>query len=249
MKSTAGSIRLNDVRKSFRSYHGSSIKDLAIRAARREPLVNRRSVLDGITFEVGPGESVGVLGRNGAGKSTLFRLMCGIMVADHGSLHLDGRVSPLIEVTAGMVPDMTGRENLLLNAALLGLTRAETRARFDEIVAFAGLAEFIDTPTRYYSSGMIARLGFSIAVHVDADILLIDEVLAVGDVAFQEQCLLRMRDLNRGGATVVFVSHDLAALSAFCTRFIWLESGRIRADGDAGVVDDFRAALLVPGAT
>jgi ABC-2 type transport system ATP-binding protein len=241
----AGAIELVDVHKNFRLYGPRSVKETLVHLARGEPLTNRRAVLNGVSLSIAPCERVAIVGRNGAGKSTLFRILSGILAPDRGSVRVYGRVAPLIEITAGFVPDMTGMENLLLNAAILGLTRDEIEARKAAIVAFAGLEEFMDTPVRYFSSGMQTRLGFSVVAHVDADILLIDEALSVGDAEFQAKCIKRMRELADAGATVVFVSHDFDAVRSFCTRAIWLDGGGVRIDGPAGDVVD--ALLLAAG--
>ena len=227
-----GAIRLKDVRKSFRAYHADSLKHAAIRLLRKEPLSERREILKGIDLEVEPGERLGIIGRNGAGKSTLFRLISGILTPDTGSVEVGGRVSPLIEITAGLVPDLTGAENIRLNAAVLGLTRKQVEERFQSIVDFSELQDFLDTPARYYSSGMQARLGFSVAVHVDADVVLVDEVLAVGDLEFQKRCLTHLRELSERRVTIVVVSHDFSTLGAFCDRVAWIEAGVLRAAGD-----------------
>lgn len=225
-----GGIVIDDVHKSFRSYHSRSFKETAIRLLRRQPMSERRAVLRGVSLRIGPGERVGIIGKNGAGKSTLFRILSGILQPEQGRVDVGGRVSPLIEITSGLVPDLTGRENIFLNAVLLGLTQMEAAQRFDPIVAFAGLGDFMDTPVRYYSSGMQARLGFSLAVHVDADIILVDETLAVGDVDFQARCLARMREVSDAGVTVVLVSHDPELIGSFCRRVIAIDGGRIASD-------------------
>jgi lipopolysaccharide transport system ATP-binding protein len=183
--------------------------------------------LQDVCFEVARGEAFGIIGANGAGKSTLLKLLCGILKPTAGDLTIHGRMSALIEVSAGFHPDLTGRENVFLNGTILGLTRADIRRRFDEIVAFSGLEEFIDTPVKRYSSGMYARLGFSVAAHVDPDILVVDEVLSVGDFTFQRKCMQRMNAILTGGATVVFVSHNLEAVSGLCLRAMLLERGRV----------------------
>jgi ABC-type polysaccharide/polyol phosphate transport system ATPase subunit len=225
-----GEIVLEDVHKSFRAYHGRSFKEAALRVVRRQRLVDRRVVLRGISLRIAPGERVGLLGKNGAGKSTLFRIMSGILQPDRGVVDVGGRVSPLIELTSGLVPDLTGRENVFLNSVLLGLTRREADERFDTMVTFAGLAEFIDTPVRFYSSGMQARLGFSVAVHVDADIVLVDETLAVGDVDFQARCLQKMNELASAGTTILLVSHDVQLATSFCSRLIDISDGVVVGD-------------------
>ena len=178
------------------------------------------------------GEAFGIIGHNGAGKSTLLKLLCLIMKPTTGSFEVHGRLSALIEVTAGFHPDLTGRENIYLNGAILGMSRREIDSKFDEIVEFSGLAEFIDTPVKRYSSGMNARLGFSVASHVNPEVLIVDEVLSVGDNLFQQACMERMHSVIKGGATVVFVSHNLKALTELCQRAMLLEHGKVLAIGD-----------------
>lgn len=231
-----GTIRLRGVKKTFPAYYAETLKGALVRIARGERVIDRRTILDGVDLELARGERVGIVGKNGAGKSTLFRLMSGILAPDEGSVAIAGRVSPLIEITAGLVLDMTGAENIRLNAAILGLSRLEIRQRFDEIVAFAELTDFMDTPVRFYSSGMMARLGFAVATHVDADVVLVDEVLAVGDAAFQARCLARIDELSARGATVVLVSHDVEAVRRHMHRVVWLDRGKVHADGPAAEV-------------
>jgi lipopolysaccharide transport system ATP-binding protein len=180
-----------------------------------------------VSFQVIQGEAFGVVGANGAGKSTILKLLSGIMKPTRGRLVIHGRVSALIEVSAGFHPDLTGRENVYLNGTILGMTRREIARKFDEIVAFSGLEEFIDTPVKRYSSGMFARLGFSVAAHVDPDILIVDEVLSVGDFVFQRKCIERMNQVIRSGATVVFVSHNLRAVAELCGRALLLDRGEV----------------------
>ncbi|MBN1295426.1 ABC transporter ATP-binding protein [bacterium] len=194
--------------------------------------------LNDVSFNIRPGETFGIVGVNGSGKSTLLKLITGIMRPDSGSIHVRGRVSALLELGAGFHPDLTGTENVFLNGSIMGLTRAEIRSRFKEIVRFSELADFIDTPIKYYSSGMYMRLGFSIAINVDPDILVIDEVLAVGDQAFQSKCLNRIRDFKRKGKTIIFVSHDLDVTNQLCSRAIWLDSGAVAARGSTQRVMD-----------
>jgi len=183
------------------------------------------------SFSVRRGEAFGIIGGNGAGKSTILKLLTGIMRPTEGSIHVAGRVSALIEVSAGFHQDLTGRENIYLNGAILGMTKEEIRRRFDAIVAFSGLEEFIDTPVKRYSSGMYARLGFSVAAHVDPDVLLVDEVLSVGDYLFQRKCIERMNSVIASGATVVFVSHNLRAVANLCQRSLLLERGQVQMIG------------------
>ncbi len=184
-----------------------------------------------ISMSVRHGESVGIIGHNGSGKSTLLKCMAGILPADEGRVDVSGRIATLLELGAGFHPDLSGRENVYLNGAILGLRRAEIDAAFDDIVDFAGVRDFIDAPIRTYSSGMYVRLGFAIAVHVDPDVLLVDEVLSVGDAAFQERSLARMRSFIQRGRTVVLVSHDLGAIRALCARTVVLDHGRLVFDG------------------
>jgi len=189
-----------------------------------------------VSFQVNRGEAFGVIGANGAGKSTILKLLSGIMQPTRGALSIHGRLSALIEVSAGFHPDLTGRENVFLNGAILGMTRREIASRFDEIVAFSDLAEFIDTPVKRYSSGMFARLGFSVAAHVDPDILLVDEVLSVGDFVFQQKCLDHMNRVIRSGTTVVFVSHNLQAVAALCHRVLLMDHGQAAIIGPSDAV-------------
>lgn len=222
-----GEIRLQGVRKTFRAYHAVSLKESLVRVARGQSLTERHTVLDGVDLHVEPGERLAIIGKNGSGKSTLFRLMSRILTPDAGTIEIGGRVSPLIEITAGLVMDLTGAENIRLNGVLLGLTRRQVEERFEEIVAFAELEEFIDTPVRYYSSGMQARLGFSVATHVDMDILLVDEALSVGDADFQKKGLQRMVKLNKDGCTVLIVSHDIETLRRFVSRIVVIDDGKV----------------------
>jgi ABC-type polysaccharide/polyol phosphate transport system ATPase subunit len=189
--------------------------------------------LNNLSFEVEPGETVGILGRNGSGKSTLLRLLAGVTNPSEGMVRIRGRIAPLLGVGVGFHQEMSGRENIIVNGMLLGLTRAEIRERFDAIVEFSEIADFIDTPVKFYSSGMYMRLGFSVAVHVSPQILLLDEVLAVGDVAFQLKCFERMRDLQRRGTTIVMVSHSMHAIRLMCPRVLLLRKGVLEFDGDA----------------
>jgi lipopolysaccharide transport system ATP-binding protein len=208
--------------------------------------VEHVQALSGVSLGVPRGATLGVIGRNGSGKSTLVRIVAGIYAPDRGRVAIEGRVSALIELGAGFHPEFTGRENIFINGIILGLTRRQIQARFDEIVEFAGLEDFIDSPVRTYSSGMYMRLGFSVAVHVDPDILLVDEVLAVGDEAFVRKGLGKMDEFKREGKTIVVAGHDLAMVERWCDTAILLEKGRITAHGDpADVVAAYRASLEV----
>jgi lipopolysaccharide transport system ATP-binding protein len=194
-----------------------------------------------VSFQVQPGEVVAVIGANGAGKSTLLKVLSRITEPTEGRIELHGRIASLLEVGTGFHPELTGRENIFLNGAILGMRRAEIRRKFDEIVEFAEVATFIDTPVKHYSSGMYLRLAFSVAAHLDGEILLVDEVLAVGDVAFQQKCLGKMHDVSRGGRSVLFVTHNMMAASALCERGILIESGAVKLD--APVQDAIKAYL------
>lgn len=187
--------------------------------------------LQGVSFEVGRGEAFGIIGPNGAGKSTMLKLLSRLMKPTSGSIEVKGSFSSLIELGAGFHRDLTGRENIYLYGAILGMTRRDIAAKLDQIVEFAGLAEFIDTPVKRYSSGMYARLGFSVAAHVDPDVLLVDEILSVGDALFQQKCIEHMRRIINGGATVLFVSHNLKTVAEFCSRSLLLDHGRAVAVG------------------
>ena len=186
-----------------------------------------------VTFRVDQGQVVGIIGRNGAGKSTLLKTLSKITYPTSGTVHVGGRVASLLEVGTGFHEELTGRENVYLNGSILGMKKREVDAKLDAIVSFAGVERFMDTPIKRYSSGMRLRLGFAVAAHLDPDILIIDEVLAVGDAAFQKKCLNTMEDLRSGGRTVLFVSHNMAAVENLCGRCIWIDEGRVRMDGDS----------------
>ncbi len=256
-----GLLRMEHVSKRFRRgvAHDTMI-DLIASGAKR--LMGRQRVasendfwaLDDVGFEVRAGEAVGVIGPNGAGKSTALKLIAGIMRPDHGRIETRGRITALIEINAGFHGDLTGRENIYMNGAILGMRRREIDRKFDDIISFSGIADFIDTPVKRYSSGMQARLGFSVAAHVDPDVLLVDEVLGVGDLLFRQRCIQRMRELVDGGVALVFVTHHIELMQAFCTRSVVLDKGRLVHDGDTDrAVSAYMEALkggveLVPAA-
>jgi ABC-type polysaccharide/polyol phosphate transport system ATPase subunit len=231
-------IEVDHVTKEFILGEPPSLKRTALHALRRlagRPVEERPpfKALDDVHFAVQPGEVLGIIGHNGAGKSTLLKILAGISAPTRGRVAVRGRVAPLIEVGAGLLPDLTGRENVFLNAIILGMKREEVKRRFDEIVDFAELAEFIDTPVKRYSSGMRVRLGFAIATSVSAEILIVDEVLAVGDLAFQRKCFDRMEALiKRDGRTVLLVSHNIRQVERLCRRVLLLDHGRLVEDGD-----------------
>ena len=205
--------------------------------------------LKGVSFEVQPGEVVGIIGRNGAGKSTLLKILSRITESTEGRVTLRGRVASLLEVGTGFHPELTGRENIFLNGAILGMTRAEIRKKFDEIVAFAEVEKFLDTPVKRYSSGMYVRLAFAVAAHLESDVLVIDEVLAVGDASFQKKCLGKMQEVGASGRTVLFVSHNLSAVQRLCTTGVFLDAGRVQTSGPIARVIDAYQRALEPGAT
>lgn len=187
--------------------------------------------LRNVSFDVRRGEIVGIIGRNGAGKSTLLRILARITAPTEGTAVLRGRVGALLEVGTGFHPDLTGRENIFLNGAMLGIARAEIRRRMDEIVEFSEVGRFLDTPVKHFSSGMFMRLAFSVAAHLDAEIMLVDEVLAVGDAAFQQKCLKKIREIVRGERTVIFISHSVASVEEICSRALLLDGGRLLFEG------------------
>lgn len=233
---TAGTVRFANVTKRFaKGSYQDSMRDLVAAVFRRSSDDARRgwfNALDDVSFEVARGESIGIIGPNGSGKSTALKLLTGIYLPTSGEVAVEGRVAPLIEVGAGFHPDLTGRENIWLNASITGMSRSEVAQHFDEIVEFSGLAEFLDTPVKRYSSGMYMRLGFSIAAHVPSDILVVDEVLSVGDVGFRAKCLERMQRLRSDGRTILFVSHHSAQVRSVCDRVVYLLKGKKVFDGD-----------------
>lgn len=228
-------IVLEDVHVRYRVHRQEirSFKEFVIRYAKRELEYLDVRALDGISLRIQPGEVLGVLGQNGAGKSTLMRVLALVLPPTSGKVSVQGRIAPLLDLYSSFAAELTGRENIYLTGAILGLGRKEMDRRFDAIVDFAELCEFIDAPMRTYSSGMMARLGFAVATSVDADVLLVDEVLAVGDEQFQAKCQARMSDYQRQGATIVIVSHSPDVISKICDRALWLDKGHARLLGDA----------------
>ncbi len=219
-------ISFQNVSKTFPRHAGQMLlRDRLTRLFR--PAKERFYALRDVSFEVGHGESLAVIGHNGAGKSTMLNIATGLCSPTSGAVQINGRVAPLLDLGAGFHPDLTGAENIWINAALLGLGRSEVRARFDDIVEFSGVAEFIEEPLRTYSSGMMMRLAFSVAVNVDPDILIIDEVLGVGDHTFFQKCLERILLFRHEGKTILCVSHSLQTLQELCCRAIWLDHGRL----------------------
>jgi ABC-type polysaccharide/polyol phosphate transport system ATPase subunit len=230
---TGNAIQVNGVWKKFRMYHEKNqyLKTAVMRGGRS--IHEDFWALKDISFEVPHGEAFGIIGSNGSGKSTMLKCLAGILTPDKGGVQADGRVAALLELGAGFHPDLSGRENIGLNGAILGMSKREVDSKFDDIVGFASLERFIDTPVKNYSSGMVVRLGFAIAINVEPEILIIDEVLAVGDEEFQQRCFQKIEQFRREGRTIIFVSHGLAQVSQFCHRAMWLEKGVVRSIGPA----------------
>ena len=231
MESGINAITVKNVGKKFKVYFdkGSTFKERILFRNRRE--YEERIVLKNINFAVKKGEAVGLIGHNGSGKSTMLKLLTKIMYPDAGQIEVKGRVSSLIELGAGFHPDMSGKENIYINASIFGLSRKEIEKRMNDIIAFSELEDFIDNPVRTYSSGMYMRLAFSVAINVDADVLLIDEILAVGDANFQIKCFEKLKEIKEKGTTIVIVSHSLGQIEEICDRSFWLNDGMIVAEG------------------
>jgi ABC-2 type transport system ATP-binding protein len=230
-------IRADHVSKEFRMRYHRTIKQITIAALRRQQISDSFLAVNDVSFEIEQGESVGLMGLNGSGKSTLLKLINGVMRPDAGQVLTRGRIAGLIATGAGFHPQLTGRENVFLNAAILGMTEAETKAKFDQIIDFADIGKFLDTPVGHYSSGMFSRLGFAVAVHTDSDIFLIDEVLAVGDKPFKRKCMAKMQEIREEGRTLVYVSHAAGSVRKMCDRVLVLEKGVLGFDGpvDEGI--------------
>ncbi len=231
------SIVCRDVTKKFTMRYHRTIKQITIAALRRQTISDDFNALEDVSFTVEQGESVGLMGLNGSGKSTLLKLINGVMKPDAGQVLTRGRIAGLIATGAGFHPQITGRDNVYLNAAILGMSERETRRKFDEIVDFADIGKFLDTPVGHYSSGMFSRLGFAVAVHTDSDIFLVDEVLAVGDRPFKRKCMRRMQEIREEGRTMFYVSHAAGSVRKMCDRVLVLEKGKLGFDGpvDEGI--------------
>lgn len=238
-------ITVRHVSKCYRIYDRPSdrLKQMLLRG--RKNYFREFWALNDVSFDIRPGETVGIIGRNGAGKSTLLQMLCGTLTPTGGDIKVNGRIAALLELGSGFNPEFTGRENVYMNAGILGLTRQQVDARFEQIVAFADIGDHLDQPVKTYSSGMYVRLAFAVVVHVDADILIVDEALAVGDMYFQAKCMAHMRELMESGVTVLFVSHDIGAVKALCNRAIYLEGGKVAL---AGNVDEVVEAYYAAGA-
>lgn len=244
----ASALEVRDVWKSFHTFTRVGVKEFLLkRRVRREGHFARKWALNGVSFSVKRGEALGVLGHNGAGKSTLLGLLLGTMLPDKGSITAHGRIGGLLDLGAGFHPELTGRENVFLYGSILGMRIDETRARLAEIIEFSELEDAIDEPVRTYSSGMVARLGFSTIVHVPMEILLVDEVLAVGDAGFQRKCLDLIHGFRRSNRSLVIVSHDVGAVEAVCDEAICLDKGHIRTAGEVrGVLSEYQALETAP---
>lgn len=233
----ANFIEVNHATKSFTKQYHKSLKLMLGAKLRGEKLTDRFNAVDDVSFTVEQGESIGLMGLNGSGKSTLLKLINGVMRPDAGTVRTRGRIAGLIATGAGFDGQLSGLENLWLNAAILGMTETETKAKLDEIIDFADLGEFLQMPVAYYSSGMKARLGFSVAIHVDSDIFIADEALAVGDRPFKKKCKQKMDEIRESGTTIFYVSHAPASVRQLCTRALVLEKGKLVFDGgvDEGI--------------
>ena len=239
MSNTNSTIKFSNVSKTFEKQNQKTFKEFLPALFMGEKTHQYFTALKDIDFEIEKGETVGIIGPNGSGKSTILKLIAGVMEPNVGKIHISGRVSPLIELGAGFHPELTGRENIYLNGAILGLSQKQIEAQFKNIVDFAELWDYIDQPIKHYSSGMYMRLGFSVAVHVNPEILLVDEILAVGDPAFQEKCFKRMNQFKKDNVTIIYVSHDLDSVVKFCTKAIYLNHSEIIKIGPPKEVCDF----------
>ncbi len=231
------SIVVRDASKDFTLRYHRTIKQITIAALRRQQISDTFPAVDDVSFTIEQGESVGLMGLNGSGKSTLLKMINGVMRPDRGEVLTRGRIAGLIATGAGFHPQLTGRDNVFLNAAILGMSEQETKRKLDQIVDFADIGRFLETPVGNYSSGMFSRLGFAVAVHTDSDIFLIDEVLAVGDRPFKRKCLARMAEIRKEGRTMVYVSHAAGSVRKMCDRVLILEKGKLGYDGpvDEGI--------------
>jgi ABC-2 type transport system ATP-binding protein len=232
-------IRLDSVSKQFTLRHAKTLKRMATRAINRKPLKDSFYAVREVSFDVEAGQSIGLMGHNGSGKSTLLKMVSGVMSPDAGSVGVAGKVAGLIEVGAGFHPDLSGRENVYLNGAIIGMSEAEIDDKFDTIVEFANIGRFIDTEVRHYSSGMYMRLGFAVAVHADCDVFLVDEGLAVGDAPFKRKCMRKIRQLQQDGVTIFLVTHNTKQVQKLCNRALVLEQGRLVFDGEPAEAVDF----------
>jgi len=248
MDSGKTSVLVRDVGKMYRLFNSGSDRLKEALHPLRKRYHREYWALRGVNLQIRSGETFGIIGRNGSGKSTLLQIVAGILKPTEGSVEVTGRVAPLLELGAGFNPEFTGRDNVLLNAAIMGLSRGEMNTRMPLIEAFADIGEFFDQPVKFYSSGMYARLAFAAAINVDPDLLIVDEILAVGDARFQNRCYNRIQEFQAAGKTVIFVTHDLNAVASYCNRAALLDAGKVVAVGDpAGVIDRYMALLFGEG--
>lgn len=236
-------IEFNNVSKKFKKGKKLLLKEALLDIFKPDKTEDFWALKD-LNFKVHKGETLGIIGVNGSGKSTILKLIAGVLFPDKGKIKINGRIVPLIELGAGFHPELSGRENVYLNGSILGFKRSDIDKKFRQIVDFAELWDFMDTPVKHYSSGMYMRLGFAVAIHSNPDILLVDEILAVGDVSFQEKCINRMQEFKKRGKTIIFISHNLDLVQSFCSRLIFVDSGKIVLQGDVDlVIEKFRKTL------
>lgn len=226
-------IEIQNVTKKFKLYkeRTDTVKESFLSIFRKGE-VHEFYALNDVSFDVQPGEFLGIIGRNGSGKSTLLKTLVGVYEQDSGKIEVRGSIIPFLELGVGFNPDLTARENIYLNGIILGMSRSFLKKKFNEIVEFAEIGEFLDTPVKNFSSGMMVRLGFAIAIQIEADIYILDEVLAVGDVAFQQKCVNRLKELIAKGKTIIYVSHSMDTIKLYCDRVVWLEHGKVRGIGE-----------------
>ena len=241
-------ISVHGLSKSYKLYKSKTDRGLDLFLPFAKPRHKDFHALSDISFTVEEGESIGIIGRNGSGKSTLLKILSGVLSPSAGEIHVSGKVASLLELGAGFNPDLTGRENIYFNGALMGCTKSQMNERIAEIINFADIGDFIDQPVKIYSSGMFVRLAFAAAVHVDPDILIIDEALAVGDVLFQKKCVDFMRNFKERGKTILFVSHDIFTVKSFCSRLILINDGKIVAIGEPDEVANRYYQIMFPKA-
>ena len=242
-------IELNDVKVHYTFQHdrSTSLKEFVLRSIKRQIQIEKVRALDGVSLQINRGETFGIIGHNGAGKSTLMKLITGIIRPTEGRVRVWGQVTGLLSVGAGFNHEMSGRENIVLYSSMLGRTNRETAQLFDKIVEFSGLENFIDSPLRIYSTGMVARLGFAIAMAKQPDIILVDEVLAVGDAEFQDKCKQKFQEFQNNGSTIVFVSHNMSEMQRLCQNAAWLQHGKLIANGAVEqVIEKYLAATTHP---
>ncbi|MFM4746800.1 ABC transporter ATP-binding protein [Aeromonas veronii] len=247
--SSSLAIQVRNLTKSYHIYTNPKYRLLQMLCRGRKEYFKVFSALNNVSFDVNKGDSVGILGHNGAGKSTLLQVLTGTLAPTSGTIHTNGRIAALLELGAGFNPEFTGKENVYMNAAILGLSKTEIEEKYEDILAFADIGEFIHRPVKTFSSGMYVRLAFSVAVHIEPEILIIDEALAVGDIRFQMKCLQHMEGLKARGTTILFVSHSPEQVKRFCNKAIWLDSGKVKAIGSSSEICDQYKDYMAVGKT